>query len=551
MVKRYRIILASLALLLGVSADVYATAYNGIQYDWFWMFYDQEIVENGNDYLAYRPFYMHNDNPHEDFTASLIPIVYWSYTSERQHEWKSLFGFMGAVDYRHASGARDYDFGLFPILLFGRSDLPGDRYFHLWPFGGTIKGKLATDDINTILFPGAALFVLYPPSGYFMFAAYLVISLVPVYATYNMEDYHAWAVFWPLVQKGKSEIRDDFRILPFYAHNYKRGFYDTYQYALLFNYREEYIGNDINKTFFAFPFMGRRWSTSDHAGSSTLFWPFFSWGYNRKRGEFAVNFPWPLVQVQDSVEPYIYKRIFFPFYGDYQKNSNRTFFVTPLHFVLKKKTPNLHSEYYFNFIIAWYFKREYMTETHHRYGNSWRFFKLWPLFHYEQNDLGDSSFSMLSLLPFRDPEGYERLYQPFWTIFEYHTRRNGEKRLGLLMRTYYQRWGEDFFSMKIPLLVGYTSRNDRIEHFSMLLSFISYTNNEEKKCLKIAWIPFIKEEKQGDTSNSSKKNEQAGNRGYNRSNEVNHDNIPGMMYYHRGPETASYASLYKYQVRIL
>ncbi|HMB20283.1 MAG TPA: hypothetical protein VKQ10_04375 [Spirochaetota bacterium] len=551
MCKYYRIIIVGMALLCLTLSHLHATEYRGIDYNWFWMVYDEEKKDAGRDYKACRPFYLHNDNPYEDFTASLMPFVYWSYTSPRQHEWKSLFGFMGAVDYTHSNGARDYDFGLFPILLYGKSDLKKDRYFHLWPFGGTIKGKLATDEINTAVFPGVALFFLYPPSGYFMFAAYLVVSLIPVHTTYTMEDYRAWGILWPLIQRGKSPIRDDFRFLPFYAHNYKQGFYDTYQYALLFNYRKEYIGNEVQKTFFALPFFGRRWTSSDYAESSSLFWPLFSWGYNRKSGEFSLNFPWPLVQVQDSVSPRIKKRIFFPFYGDYQKGSNSTYFITPLHFVLKKSTPALHSEYHINGIIAWYFTREYMTRTHHRYGNSWRFFKLWPLFHYEYNDLGDYSFNMLSLLPFRDPEGYERLYQPFWTLFEYHELRNGEKRLGLLLRTYYQRWGDDFFSMKIPFLIGYTSRNDRIEQLSLLFSFFSYTNNEDKKCLKIAWIPFIKEEKEGDKNSSGKNNEQADNRGYNQGNDTglyghSYDTAPGMGVNSVTP----HVSLYTYQVRI-
>ncbi|MDY6970162.1 MAG: hypothetical protein SVR08_16120, partial [Spirochaetota bacterium] len=134
--------------------------------------------------------------------------------------------------------------------------------------------------------------------------------------------------------------------------------------------------------------------------------------------------------------------------------------------------------------------RDYKKKTDPVYGNSWRYFKLWPVFEYEYDDRGNLSFNLLSLLPFRDPEGYEKLYQPFWTIIEYSRLESGEKRLGLLLRIYYQRWGDDFMYIKIPFIFSYGSSDEILVELSFLFSMFAYCNDSEGKYLRLFWIPL-------------------------------------------------------------
>ena len=164
-------------------------------------------------------------------------------------------------------------------------------------------------------------------------------------------------------------------------------------------------------------------------------------------------------------------------------------FVTPLYFRIKKEAEYYKSEYHITCIIAWYLKRDYSYE-HEYYGRSWRYFKLWPLFQTEWNDSGMYSINILSLLPFRDTEGYEKLYQPFWTLFEYRVKPGGEKHLGFLLRTYYQAWGDDFFKMKIPVVVSYESRGESIKEFTVLLGSFGYEKDSEGAYLKFLWLPI-------------------------------------------------------------
>ncbi len=71
-------------------------------------------------------------------------------------------------------------------------------------------------------------------------------------------------------------------------------------------------------------------------------------GYNMKSGDYELNFPWPLVMIQDSADPYIYKRIYFPFYGRYIFRNSEMSFVTPLYFRLTRKTEYMMSDYIVN-----------------------------------------------------------------------------------------------------------------------------------------------------------------------------------------------------------
>ncbi len=492
-----RVVLIAMIFLLFSLYGMAAIAEPVNQFDWWWFLYEKESTQYEKN-LTFRPFYTRTDQniSGKSFSASLMPLIFWRYKTTQKDEWRWLFGFGNSLDYIHDDNVPDYDFGFFPFVYYGSSTEKGDNYFMLWPFGGTLRGKLGQKRISAYIFPGFLLFVFFPPwqvvanpiGVYALSIVYLFASFMPLYTDYEFKDYKAWGLVWPILQRGKSSDRDEFRILPFYAHSKKEGWYSNYSILMIFNYRRTFYKDREHKTLFIFPLFGRKWSTNEDVSAFTVLWPFFSWGYNKRIGDTRYNLPWPLVQIQDCKKPYIKKRIFFPFYGSYKYEKNETFFITPLYFTMTRNAKTYRSEYYINCILIWYFKRDY-NKIHSYYGNSWRYFKIWPLFHIEYNDLGDYQFQLLSLLPVRDPEGYDRLYQPLWSLFEYRKLRTGERRLGLLLRTYYQRWGDRFFEAKVPILFTYKERNDIIREFSFLLSMFGYSNEEKGKYLKLLWIP--------------------------------------------------------------
>lgn len=484
-----------LILLFLLTKNLYASAgsVSVKEIDWFWFFYEY-TVESNSDTVVYRPFFMEANSGNKMFQASLMPLFYWRYKDGKSDVTKGFFGLYQSDNYSHNRKGDDYDSGFFPLYLYGNGGKEEDRYLVVYPFGGNIKGKFAHDRISPWVFPGVALFFLYPPSGFFTWQTlfWTIAALIPAYTEFEFKDYSGKAILWPLIKWGRGDKRYDKRVFPFYSHNYKEGWYDTYSWFLLFNYREIYFKDDTRYTFFFFPFYGRKWSDSGDIKAQTVLWPFFSWGYDKKTNDRSCNLPWPFVQIRDCDNPKIRSRIFFPFYGRYNYGSHsrsETFFVTPLYIRLTKERESYTSANHITCLLFWYFKRDYSV-AHEYYGNSWRYFKIWPFMQIEWNDKDMYSINILSLLPFRDTMGYEKLYQPFWTLFEYRKKPDGEKHLGILLRTYYQVWSDNMFKMKIPLVLTYDRRGESIKEFSFLLSSFGYEKDSDGSYVKFFWIPF-------------------------------------------------------------
>lgn len=473
------------------AAPLFAREQSQNSFEWFWFLYDKETRDGLNSYTV-RPFYLQSVGEEQYFDAFLMPLGRWRYGGANKDEVKGFFGAYNSTYYRMPGGEeREQDWGAFPFLFYGKGPSPSENYFMFWPFGGKLKGKLGYEDITAAVFPGLLLFYFFPPTSFFSLqtAVWAVLSFVPVYSSWSRKDYEAFGIVWPIFMRGKSEMRDDIRIMPFYAHKKKKGWYDRYSYLMLINYSADYYENDTRRTFFFFPIFGRKWSDSERISSWTILWPFFSWGYDKKHKSTQYNLPWPLVQIGDSETPHIKKRIFFPFYGNYEYEKNKTFFVTPLFFKLSKEGEQYDSTYYTNLFIIWWHKRDYHSDSR-AHGRYWRYFKIWPLMSIEYNEKGKYKFNLLSLLPFRDEEGYERLYEPLWSLIEYARYPDGEKRFGLVLRTYFQRWNENYFQSKIPLLFSYGSVMNRTSDFSMLISMFGYRHKADGKYLRLFWIPI-------------------------------------------------------------
>ena len=469
-------------------------------FNWFWMFYENEIDGN-NRTMVFRPFYLKTGTTHKYFQGSLMPVFFWRYKTPRRDEWRGLFGFSNSVNYLHEKKKKDFDFGLFPLVFFGLGPDKRDKYFFLWPFGGTIKGKFAVEKISAYLFPGFLLFVFFPPSSIlsYMTLVYFVASIIPVFLKYEFKDFKGYGIFWPVIYWGKGKKRDDVRVLPFYSHLHKKGWYDKYSFLMIFNYHKIYYSKDEHEMFFFFPFFGKKWSRTGRISAVTILWPLFSWGYDKRTGDNHLNILWPFMQIQDCEKPKIKKRIFFPFAGIYKRENEETEFYTPLYFRMSKKSLYLDSEQRIFFVIFWYFTRKYLKETNDYYGNNWKLFKIWPLLSIEFNDMGDASFNLLSALPFRDIEGYEKMYEPFWSILEFRKFRDGEKRLGLFMRFYYQRWGKNFLYIRMPVLMSYGRKEGKLTELTFLLYMFGYTRNSEGRKIRLFWIPIsLKKDRRGD-----------------------------------------------------
>ena len=85
-------------------------------YNWFWMFYEYEKTDTAMSFTC-RPFFMRNVTKGVMFDASLMPVFYWRYKTDKKDSYKGLFGLMGSEDYVHTDGVKDFDLIFFPFIL--------------------------------------------------------------------------------------------------------------------------------------------------------------------------------------------------------------------------------------------------------------------------------------------------------------------------------------------------------------------------------------------------------------------------------------------------
>lgn len=487
-----RLVLLTFSLVVIVPCNVFADD----DYDWIWFFYEKE--SGLSEYETFRPFYHTVTNSKQKYTTVLPPVVFSSYETKLQYKRNLFFGLCNDVQFFHQNGDRDFDFVFyFPLVFYGEGDDPSDNYLMMWPFGGSIKGKLGLDTINPFIFPGVSLFLISPPTTLFAFAGYTLISWIPLYTYYQDGDYEGYSILWPLFLWGEGKNRESLRIIPFYSHYYKENYYDNISYLMLFNYRETYYKDRTDYTFFFFPFYGRKWSSDKSIYSHTFLWPFFTWGYNLNTNYYGINFIWPIFQYAESTLPDYNKVVVMPFYGHFYYTNSKTFFITPFYFKSYEKYDKFELENRYYFIVAWYYHRKYTYDDSY-YSKEWNYYKLWPLVSYETNSRGDFSFRTFALLFFRDPEGYTRMYSPFWSVVEYSSF-NGNKKFGLLMRTYFQYWNEDVFYSKVPGIFTYKSRNREMQQFTFLFNLFGVVRRVDGSYFRFFYYPFKYSEKKGNT----------------------------------------------------
>lgn len=473
-------------------------------YEEYWLFYD-ELKLGILNIRTIRPFYMKerfikrerdvDDLDESPYRISILPPILdivktrsiKSYSSFQIFDYTMRLGVSG----KEKGEIMDSDFAIFPIILSGSGKSKRDNYFAIFPFGGTIKGKLGMDYIHFVLFP------IYVNYGY------------------KRTKYDATSIFWPFFLMGKGYNRYEFRLFPFYSYSFEKENFRRYRILWpLFYYEENFLGSTSpQQVVMLLPLFGVK--QRFRSKSYTVFWPFFSWGRDDYRGTSEYNILWPIIQWADSRDPYMYKRYFFPFFGIYKFRNKRSIYVSPLYFEMKSYTKKMLTRQSFLIPMIWISQKfrpaprskDAIRETSF-------YFKIWPLFHY-YNDKEDGYFqvNIFSPLWFRRENSVETLYSPFWSIFtmkevtyyklspeerEYYRSNfldKGEmalvedksvrfKYLSLLFRLYSQWEIRDTFHWQIPLLVNYTSKEDagyKLQFFYGLFEYNSLDTTDDKK----------------------------------------------------------------------
>jgi len=463
-----------------------------ISYEEFWMFYSRLKLPKYQLLMVHPLFLSENywtkdvdQTFYKHFFRKSIPYVSTQHISLLP-PLLDIYRIPGLVNYnsfeiidysyKENNLGKESDFAIYPFLWLGRGDKPSENYFALFPFGGTIRGKLITDYITFVLFP---IWVKYGDSR---------------------TSYYATSLYYPFFMMGKGPNRTEIRMFPFYRYTEITGSYQKWGFLWPFFYYERNFLNSSSPQSLGFFMPVYGFKIRDGARSFSLFYPFFSWGADKETGAREYNMPWPLIQIQDVRNPYTYKRYFFPFYGIYKFRKKSARYITPFYFDMENVTNRYRTRQTFFLPMLWVSER-YGTSARTGFPEKRSFFmKFWPFFHYlDDSEQGDFRFNMLSPLFYSRESDIDRIFSPVWSLItvksvSFNRLSNREKYIAetdpqLLNEESYQqkfRYFSLFFRLlshweigdtqhwQIPLLVSFTSKQGSGHRISFLYGLFEY-----------------------------------------------------------------------------
>lgn len=420
---------------------------------------------------AFRPIYDYRETKDSSDLVFLWPIGRISEKPDRTKvQILPLYYYNRRVE---DDGTIDKDWFVALIFWGGSEEHPdhpekNDDYFGVLPFYGTIKGILGKDEIFFVGFP------LY----------------------YSSKDgaYHTENYLWPFFSFGEGGGKKAASYWPFYGYSQKQNADGAWKYK-----REYYLWpifafqeNDLDKkhplkVFTAFPFYGE--SVSDVSQAYTVLWPFFSFSFDELNEYSEYNVPWPFLKFAKGKN--VEETRIWPFYGKKVRPQNSDgWYAWPLIWWNEQDNESFSKEGFWALPFYWSSHRISKEEDQRQDD----FYKLWPLFHYAGDNQENSEFQFLSPLWFEDynPEGFEKLYTPIWSLFATKSNKDGDS-LRVLGPVYYSEETSRYY-LQNTLLYNYEyekQNNQKTENdsFTFLYGLFGLRHQEERTYLKLFWLP--------------------------------------------------------------
>jgi len=425
--------------------------------------YERE-VRRGQSELFIRPFYSkyYEKMSETTFQSTLYPL-YYKQTTPKWSRWSFLFIF-GGDSSNHEDLGSDEDLTLSPLFIWGKGDTERERYFSIFPLYGKINNKFSWSSIQFFLFP--------------------------LYTNWEYKNFNATSILWPLTMYGETELRKEYRFLPFFSHKSHIG---KFQHSSIFwpfiSWGRDYLDKKEPSSYSFFwllyskkeSYYGNQYSLGimPIIGSISL----FSYGYDKRTSEINYTAFFFLFQYGYNNDRDYRKLVLFPFYGRSRFANKEFIFISP--FFAKMETDTYHVKSTNYYIFPFF---HYNNEFHIKEDREDLYYKFWPFFKWHKDYEGTLHWNFLSLYPIRS-ETFEKVWDPIYSIFEYSNQANGDKKISILMRLYSHRWNENETNWNIPLLLDYKSAEEstRLRFFYGLLG---YEKKEDKKYLQLFW--FIK-----------------------------------------------------------
>lgn len=336
------------------------------------------------EFSAVRPVWSRTSDPDENRSRT---EVLWPVGASKvflgQRTWRFIPAY--GVDFDVDDDASRWRFMLFPFVFAGR-DAKGDRYFALFPLGGTVHELLGRDKVWFVLFP--------------------------LYGHSTVGELTTHSVLWPVYSRTSGGDVSRWRVFPVYGRSVQGDRWSK-RFVLwpLWTSASYHLPGSSGNAFVLWPLVGR----VDLENEQTWMFlpPLFRWTRNDKQTR--VFCPWPLFQYETGEVDKLY---FWPIWGRKSFGGVHTSFAFWPIVSAQRVERGDHDLRRFRVLPFVHHEARLAPsggEADSREVQA-RHFKFWPLISYRRE--GDEArWRTLDLWPLKETGGVERNLAPIWTLF--------------------------------------------------------------------------------------------------------------------------------------
>ena len=416
--------------------------------------------EGDTEEFGLLPFWYRTERPklHVQTIDVLYPLFsYRQYGEERRFSFAELATWEIG---KNEEGKPERSTTLFPFYL-GKRMADGSSDFGLFPFYGHLAQRFSRDDIRFVLFPA--------------------------YVKTRKKDLVTTSVFYPFVSWWEAPERKGFQLFPFYGRDFASGrFKKTFMlWPIFFNQSVDLDTPAPQEILLILPFYASFESAEYH--SRTILWPFFTHSVDRKRETEEWDLPFPFVVFLNGPDHRIFRVL--PFYGreDDHGDVAKTIFW-PLYIRRISEDGNTFSS---RTRILFYLIQNKRSGA--REGSSYdRRVDVWPLGSYIRRGAEGKRIWSLSLIEplFPENEKVEKIYAPFWRLFDYNKRDEGQLTLSAFWNLFrMERKNGATSLLSVAPLFSRETGPDLLE-WSFLLGMVRWRHETEGSTLRLFYLPW-------------------------------------------------------------
>ena len=416
--------------------------------------------KNGDDReVALRPLFYTTNHPKEKASSSyyLYPVASRKKTQEAD-SFEILQLFRTSSYRKQEPELRERSTMLFPFYISGESEKHG-QFRAFFPIYGNIYDRFWRDEYHFVLFP--------------------------LYGSTVKKGTTTRHYLWPIFASTSGEDESGFDVFPLYGQSHKAGVYEK-RFVLWPFYTAEKTGlntdNPTEKKFF-FPLYAS--TDSPRKTSRSYLWPFFGYTEDRGRKVEEVDYFWPFItKVRGEKKN---SDSFLPFYShETFAGGEKSWYLWPLYKHEEVKSDTFTQDQDRVLFFLYRSNREQWAKG----GGDRHRTALWPLFLYQKNPAGVSSFSAPALIEsILDKEGIEKDWAPLWRIYQRRWDEAGNSASSLLWNLYWhERRGDDLAYELFPFISYKNTAKER--DLKLLKGLISLKRNGGQEDLSLFWLPF-------------------------------------------------------------